>query len=87
MLFSILDSLLDKEIKIVSLYFLISSKSSESGGPIIIFAPELIISRIAVLSFSLSFEPESLGMIIIFLLFNSFNASCVESNNESPRFL
>ena len=51
------------EIKIKSSYFLTLSNSSCVIGPIIIFTPWDLISRMAASSFSLSLNPESLGII------------------------
>ena len=74
-LLEILGSLLDKEIKIASLNFSTSLKDDDVIGPIITFAPASIISLIAWFNFSLSSDPLSLGIMIIFLLPISSRAS------------
>ena len=54
---------LDGEIKVISLYFLASTKSSWLIGPIITLAPSDLISCIAAFNFSLLLNPASLGMM------------------------
>ena len=86
-LLDIFGSLLEREIKIVSLYFPSSSNEDELMGPIIILAPLFIISFIAKFNFFFSLEPLSLGIIIIFLSSISLSASWVDNNKDSPKFL
>ena len=79
--------ILEGEIKIKSSYFFTSLNSSWVIGPIIILTSCDLISLIAALSFSLLFNPESLGTMKTFLSSISSSASCREYKRELPSSL
>ena len=79
--------ILDGEIKVISLYLRTSLKSLLLIGPITIFIPCDLMSLIAELSFSLSSNPVSLGIIKTFLSLISSRANCKEYKREFPNCL
>ena len=77
-LFENFELILDGEINTKSLCFSAISNSSFVIGPITTLTLLDLISLIALLSFSFSLKPESLGTIITFSSFISSRASCKE---------
>ena len=87
MLFKNSGTVLDGEIKTISLYLFTSLKSLWLIGPIIIFTPFDFKSCIAEFSFFVSLKPESLGIIKTLLSFISLRANSRECKSESPSSL